>query len=300
MAKSLRPAESGPGPSGGPNEMTRPELTAQLGFGIAFRAARDGYIVTISVDMSWTFVSDVAVIVPFRSSQPDRIANAIWTRRWWWATRFNELSYVGMGDGGTGLFSKAKAVNRAAEGTEAHTLILADADVYPADEAIVPAAIVVAEAGGWALPKLIAWLGVEATERQLKGSPAHPAPLSSFGTVDDFHTPEELQRGQYRGYLALPSAAPEGPTAGPFCVLSRALFGEAGGMDESFVGWGGEDLALALVLEAIAGPPVERGTVVHLYHQPQRDRLPENEERTVAYLAARGDRAALLAIKAGQ
>lgn len=52
-------------------------------------------------------------------------------------------------------------------------------------------------------------------------------------------------------------------------VVNRALWAAAGGFDEGFVGWGGEDVGFSLACQALGGGMERiRGDVWHLYHPP--------------------------------
>jgi hypothetical protein len=65
-------------------------------------------------------------------------------------------------------------------------------------------------------------------------------------------------------------AAYEGFPGGGFVVVNRAAYSATGGIPASFVGWGGEDETLALILNTLLGRFERLGAdLVHLYHAPQ-------------------------------
>jgi hypothetical protein len=76
--------------------------------------------------------------------------------------------------------------------------------------------------------------------------------------------------------------------------------------DPRFRGWGGEDESWGYALETLAGPPWRGGyDLIHLWHPPQARRTrahgsKENTDLAAQYRAARGNRAAMIALMAGE
>lgn len=89
------------------------------------------------------------------------------------------------------------------------------------------------------------------------------------------------------------------------CIaVSRTLWEAAGPFDELFVGWGREDTAWRIACEVETGPIVKVcGETFHLWHPlaaEVRQNHPlriANEKRHQAYVAARGDRARVRALR---
>ncbi len=89
------------------------------------------------------------------------------------------------------------------------------------------------------------------------------------------------------------------------CVaVSRTLWEAAGPFDERFVGWGREDTAFRISCEVETGPIVKVcGETFHLWHpvSPEAAKTSPirkaNEQRHQAYVAARGDRARVRALR---
>ena len=81
--------------------------------------------------------------------------------------------------------------------------------------------------------------------------------------------------------------------AGATLVISRAAWDAVGGFDEGFKGYGFEDRAMRMALEAVVRGGVKRtrGTVWHLYHPPVRREVQggsrANAARFALYAAAR-------------
>jgi hypothetical protein len=244
----------------------------------------------------------VEVVVPFRSLRADRVRNQWWTEIWW-RQHFPRFGYCSMSDGGIGPFNKSRAMNRALAGTDAVVVVIADADMVPESASAITEAVNVAESGGWAVPTQVAWLGTWATARQLAlGSPQHPLPLSACGPSIDLDGECEMPDAE-AGYALSSFRVPDPLHGDEFClaggivVVSKRAFAAAGGADERFECWGGEDHALGLALEAVAGPAAELGRVLHLEHEttaPSVDEVVRNRGLAVEYLQHRGDIAAML------
>jgi hypothetical protein len=87
-------------------------------------------------------------------------------------------------------------------------------------------------------------------------------------------------------------------------AVSRTLWDLAGPFDELFVGWGREDTAFRIACEVETGPIVKVcGETFHLWHPVTPDAAKShplrkaNEQRHQAYVAARGDRARVRALR---
>lgn len=84
-------------------------------------------------------------------------------------------------------------------------------------------------------------------------------------------------------------------------VISREAFAEIGGMDERFIGWGYEDLAMDAALKTLVGYPYRMDEpIFHLYHHRllgcDYPHFKANEELWLRYQAALGDIAAMRGI----
>lgn len=116
--------------------------------------------------------------------------------------------------------------------------------------------------------------------------------VGSIAAVDGHLNPSGIHhRNTFSGVLAVP----------------RALWDEVGGFDERFVGWGYDDIALWCACSAIGGG-FQRvpGMMFHLWHPRDRadneesPEFPANQVLGNRYLAAKGNRAAMLEILAEQ
>lgn len=98
----------------------------------------------------------------------------------------------------------------------------------------------------------------------------------------------------------------------PLCIsgalaVPRSLFYDVGGFDEAFVGWGFEDTAFQIACETAVGSDLwrARADLWHLWHNQspehnhRRPSFQANLARRERYTAAKGNRAAVEAIRAG-
>lgn len=151
----------------------------------------------------------------------------------------------------TGPFSKAAAVNAGVRAVETDSVAIVDADTI-----VNPA-------------KLRACIRRVALRDEV---------IRPFGSLRDLN---EREREQFLHTQALPDVTAEwddrrGNETIPLCggafVVSTQRFWAAGGMDEAFVGWGGEDDAMAIALTRIGSDVrvLSGECAFHLWHpRPQ-------------------------------
>ncbi len=144
------------------------------------------------------------------------------------------------------LYNRARAINNAAQKASGDIFLITDADVvFP--KSLIPKIIYVSGLYPWAVPFTRGLkLNRSATERLIKdGIPEEPV-------VQD--TDAEFIM----------------PFAGPLMnIVTRESFENIRGMDERFEGWGGEDDAMRISLNAVCGQYCRiKGDIWHLWHQP--------------------------------
>ncbi len=219
-------------------------------------------------------MTDVSVLVPLDSDGAER--DAAW--------RFLEDRYrrlrpdwelVTHPDPIAGAWSKGRAVNAAARAASGEVLVVADADVLIDVEVLdVSVQKVVAGEAAWVVPHGTVYrLDRDRTCEVLDGR--RPA------------VPVELER------RILARRPYEGPAGGGLVVVPRDAFELVGGIDERFLGWGGEDVSFARALETLHGPYERLGAPLwHLWHRPQHrpgGRAPvANDRLSGLYKAASG------------
>lgn len=162
-------------------------------------------------------------------------------------------------------WSKGAAVADAFSRASGDTLVIADADSFTTPDAVAQAALTKT----WAVPHgRVYRLTRRATELLYSGAPLHRG-----RTVRD-------------PYM--------GPAGGGIVALTREAYLAVGGVDPRFRGWGGEDICLAMALEALVGPYTRIGApLYHLWHPhpaPDLRGSPESEALVARYRAARRSR----------
>lgn len=218
-------------------------------------------------------MTSTAVVVPFASEDPQRIAAWKWVRNRY-ETDYPEWEIV------TGTcetpFCKALAVQDALSNTDADLLVVADSDVWCADLALV--AKVADGTYDWALPhRQIYRLNRIASQLVYDGADIH----------ETASRPHMLAERWYDGMVG-----------GGIIILPRDLY-ERVPLDPLFQGWGGEDESWGRALKTLAPRPSHGSARLwHLFHEPQprmnrRMGNVENRKRTERYIAAEGNPTAM-------
>lgn len=205
----------------------------------------------------------VTVCVPFRAGALDREIHAEYV-----SARLREIlpDATHMTVDVEGAFSRARVRNEAVRRAGSGVVVLCDADTIPQEHALHAAIEGAAADGRLHLPY------------------TRYRALSPEGTLAVY------ARGVH------PSDAPvedesRRPIGGVW-VISADAWWQAGGMDESFVGWGFEDDSFHAAANILLGQTVRHeGTITHLHHKPAANvQSPEyraNRSRFQQYVRAR-------------
>lgn len=211
----------------------------------------------------------VIVAVPRRADggHRDRVWN--WLRDRWEAEHPDWP--VIEGHHHVGPFNRSAAINRAASGPW-DVMIIADADSFVSSEQAVAAAEMAARTGQVTFAyDQFAYLSRKMSDRVMGGY-----------LGDWWPGVEWTMTGTCSSMVAVP----------------RRPWDECGGADEGFdTGWGGEDIALSLMLQTFGGG-MHRipGAVWHLWHAPAPRTHDGWPERIKRYADAAYDRAAMRAL----
>lgn len=148
-----------------------------------------------------------------------------------------------------GPFSKAAAVNFAAVTVDRPVLALVDADTFVRPEAFLACVNRIAARDEVIRPfgRLVE-LDSRASQQFIEDG---AVPVVAAGERDDRRGGEHI------------------PLCGGIVILPTELFFDAGGMDESFIGWGGEDDAFAAALTRIGATirVLAAEPAFHLWHE---------------------------------
>lgn len=183
----------------------------------------------------------VAVLVPRRNDGGRR--DDLWAyvkTRW---TRLHPDFEIIEGHHDDGPFNRAAAINTARAATTADTLIIADSDTFVSPTQVDQA--------------------ITAATRHRQVTFAYDRYCYLSRSMSD-----RIMAGYDGDWWPGVEFTMQG-TCSQVVVVPADLFDEAGGADEGFIGWGGEDVALSLALQTFGGG-LQRitGDVWHLWHPP--------------------------------
>jgi hypothetical protein len=201
--------------------------------------------------------SGISLLVPFTSDSPRRTQTWEWLQRYW----KNELPGAQIIVAGNDHvpFCKTAAVNTAWRRARGDVIVILDADCYLPGSVIASCAqqiMNVEKNGGrlWYIPyRHFYRLTDEASNRVLKSNPRKPLRFSDPPPLDDIEESRDSGYGHWFGALIQ--------------VMPRQAFILAGGMDERFVGWGGEDISFMTAVDTLyANHRTTSNGVLHLWH----------------------------------
>ncbi|UJF32102.1 galactosyltransferase-related protein [Paenibacillus hexagrammi] len=166
-----------------------------------------------------------------------------------WTTSFYKRAMPGIeiciGEDSSRNFNRSKALNRAAKQSKGKILVIADLDVFY-DPAILKQSIKLLKKHAWVVPfSQVINLSEKNTKRIYESKAAWPLQA-------------KIQHAKVREYSKW---------TGKLNIVPREAFKKVGGLDERFSGWGCEDTAFALALNAICGPYKRLDhSIYHLWH----------------------------------
>jgi hypothetical protein len=212
----------------------------------------------------------VAVVFPWRF-QPARVRAFDYVRTWW-SRQLPDAQQFEV-DTDHEPFNLAACRNlgvRHAEAAGASVVVIADADCVIGTPAALHAAI----------------------------SEAHDDQLLHLPFTEQRYLTESETNGLYWG-ADPPLRGSHGN--GACYVVAPSAYWAAGGQDERFSGWGGDDDQLIASAATLTGVSRHRGVVWSLWHADEcrdvgSERHRPNSELAARYWAAKGDRDAILAI----
>lgn len=229
----------------------------------------------------------ISILIPWSSSSlaPERDLSWAWNRRRIELLLPEAEVCLGAPDvvGDPARFSRSLALNRAAElaRDESEVFLIMDADTTMRIGDLRDVVALAAE-GYWVLPERYIRLSRRASRQWMKQAATSGPPTSWERDI------EQEYPFANSGVVAIPSRA----------------FWLAGGFDERFKGWGGEDDAMRAQLDTLWAPAERSGIAFHLWHpRPLAHTTggPYNAESRVLadrYGAVSGDREALRALMA--
>jgi glycosyltransferase involved in cell wall biosynthesis len=216
------------------------------------------------------FLNKISALIPYKPDNGRR--DLIWNlvRR-----RYEQLLpqvELCLGSDDHELFCRAKAINAAAQKATGDILMLVDIDLIFEPE-LIDRILATVYSEPWVIPFTNAFrLTQSATDRLLENGLPETIAVDRRAIESD-----QVIDGAYLN------------------VMTRSCFETVGGLDERFVGYGFEDIALAFALDTLCGPHYRTaGNIYHLWH-PWAEFLHPNYPNNLAlyrrYAAAAGDAA---------
>ncbi|MGG1397559.1 galactosyltransferase-related protein [Bacillus salipaludis] len=190
-------------------------------------------------------LENVSIIIPFQTDNGPREAAFQWIKKYYSVVMPEAEVVIGKINGNQ--MNRAKAINLAAKKATRDIFVIADADLVISPESIVES-IKLLDKAAWVVPFTKLYdVPYELTEKLLNTNPTWPLKISK----------EKCKKASwiYEGF------------AGKVNIISRKNFEAAGGFDERFIGWGGEDDAFSCAVNTICGHFVRYSAAIfHLWH----------------------------------
>jgi len=213
---------------------------------------------------------NVSIIIPFQTDHGPREEAFEWIKRYYATVMPDAELCLGLYNGSE--INKAKAVNQAATKATKDIFVIADADIVYDPEIIINAIELLKEAA-WVVPFTEIYdIPKQATKYLLRKQPKWPLSVG----IDECIKVNWI----YEGF------------AGKLNVIPRANFEAAGGFDERFIGWGGEDDAFSHAVNTLCGKFVNcEGRLFHLWHPPAYTDTNHNNQKLLnRYISASGNK----------
>ena len=201
----------------------------------------------------------MSFLVPYRSdpASPQRRHTWSWLRAFW-AFELPEAQII-VCDSDTEVFSKTQAVNKAASKADGEIFVILDADAYMRGWIINQCAQNIHNALAswrplWYIPyRNLYRLTRETSEMITSINPMFATDIPS--PPPDFMVESMLGSMHGRRFGAM------------IQIMPRQAFELIGGMDERFVGWGGEDVAFVRALDTLyVNHKTTNNDILHLWH----------------------------------
>lgn len=227
-----------------------------------------------------------SALITFKSSDFFRNKNlAIVKKRW--QEKMPDVELI-IGINNDECFNKSKAINEAARQATGDYFIIIDSDIVFGTKLIDKIADIVMD-----YPWIIPWKRCCMLSREYS---------AKFYGDDVFTLPKMVSIRDIKNHdIEIITPDIDGLYMN---VVSREAFMAIGGMDERFVGWGCEEVAMAMVLMTLFGKPYRMNEqIFHLYHKRDTNETEclnykSNRELCYRYRAAFGNQDAIKALLA--
>lgn len=198
----------------------------------------------------------VTVIIPYRpDGQSEHRRASFEFVKAWYRTMFPEWQ-VCSGDNPGVDWRKGAAIAEALRWASGRVLVIADADCIVSRAALLVATSAVASGNApWVVPHKYVYRLNDADSRRF---------------IED--GPRSDVRGEVAGKTVRPPYV--GYAGGGILVVRRDRYEATGGIPRDFIGWGGEDESLAVILDTFVGKHARLDDdLIHLWHHEQGGRM---------------------------
>lgn len=197
----------------------------------------------------------ISLLVPFKANKDDhRVRVWDWLRKHWSYELPGAEVVIGHSD--STPFCKTAAVNEAARNAHGDIFIIMDADCYISTNVILQNAAKMRDSEWplWFIPyRRFFRLTEEYTLQIIASDPQHPLIPPNPPDASIVESRERSMFGHWFGALIQ--------------MMPREAFELVGGMDERFLGWGGEDVSFARAVDTLYGRhKTSNNPVYHLWH----------------------------------
>ncbi|CAM3874273.1 galactosyltransferase-related protein [Aeromicrobium ponti] len=190
-------------------------------------------------------LEQVSILIPYKPGHSQRDLNFEWIINFYQSAMPEAELCIGICNDKE--FNKSKAVNLAAQQATRNIFVIADGDIVY-DPSIIVEAVELLKENAWVVPfsKVINISRMD-TNKILRRKPNWPLRVK----VKAYQVEK-----YYKNF------------AGKLNVITREKFLTAGGFDERFYGWGGEDDAFCYAVNTLCGPfkRINGRKVYHLWH----------------------------------
>ncbi len=189
---------------------------------------------------------ELSVLLPYKPDNGPRDAAFRWITAFYW--KYMQHAEICIGHSDSAPFSRAQAINDAARQATTGLFLIADTDIFY-DPRIIREAMHRLNTHAWVIPySRVHDLSEQCTGRLLVTAPTWPLAMPIDSSV--------------RAY------SPKGGLT----LIPRQHFEAVGGLDERFVGWGGEDDAMASSLDTLCGEHDRlQEAIYHLWHPNSKE-----------------------------
>lgn len=230
-------------------------------------------------------MKDLTIVIPFRPSTEERQAIFDWVHAKY-GYMFPDSEIIVADSSASNPFNRSQARNNGMDEVRTKYVLLSDADTLGIKPYIEGAIEAINDDSPWVIPFDVGGLYILNQEYSLE--------LMSKGPDVEF-TKEELK----------PKNRP--PAIGGLSCMKTESFHRVNGYDERFLGWGYEDNAFQLAMDAVVGSykRLANSWAIHLYHDAprtitnQQPNFGHNYGHIQNYKRAEGNKGSMLRVVSG-